>query len=123
MPVVATGLADGTVITDIINGTGITVHPASASIGATITCVPSPSYNDAIYVRNGYTNGGVNIYYDPFVKEGKTVPSWSKIPQQIRTTATTFDGDGTKFYDYRSSYVIPGQGENALRFPRLNVFD
>jgi hypothetical protein len=122
MPIRGTGITSGSIITDII-GDNITIYPNITTLGATITCVPQLNYNDTLYVRNGFTHGGVNLYYDPVVKEDKLVPSFSEIPQEIRTTGTVFDGDGTKFYDYRVNYVIPGQGEQAVRFPRLNVFD
>jgi hypothetical protein len=122
MPIRGTGITGGSIITDII-GANITIYPSITTLGANITCVPQLNYNDTVYVRNGFTHGGVNLYYDPVVKEDKLVPSFSEIPQEIRTTGTVFDGDGTKFYDYRVNYVIPGQGEQAVRFPRLNVFD
>jgi hypothetical protein len=122
MPVRGAGISNITVITDIIGG-NITIYPSITTLGANIVCVPSLNYNDSVYVRNGFTHGGVNIYYDPYIKEDKLVPSFSEIPQEIKTTGTIFDGDGTKFYDYRVNYVIPGQGEQAVRFPRLNVFD
>ena len=122
MPVRGTGISNVTVITDII-GANITIYPSITTLGANIVCVPSLNYNDTVYVRNGFTHGGVNLYYDPVIKEDKLVPSFSEIPQKIKTTGTIFDGDGTKFYDYRSNYIIPGQGEQAVRFPHLNVFD
>jgi hypothetical protein len=64
----------------------------------------------------------VNVYYDPVVKTNNTVPNYSEIPQEIRTTSTVFDGNGTLFYDFRDSYVVPGQGNKYLKFPRVNVF-
>jgi hypothetical protein len=122
MPVRGIGISNVTVITDII-GANITIYPSITTLGANITCVPQLNYNDTVYVRNGFTHGSTNIYYDPSIKTDKLVPNFSEIPQKIRTTGTIFDGDGTKFYDYRVNYVIPGQGEQAVRFPRLNVFD
>lgn len=126
MPVRGAGIINTTVITDII-GANISIYPSNVSaIGANISCVPSLNYNDTLYVRNGFTHGATNIYYDPVkdpIKPGKLVPNYSEIPQQIKTSGTIFDGDGTKFYDYRDTYVMPGQGEKALRFPHQNVFD
>jgi hypothetical protein len=72
--------------------------------------------------QNGFTHGGVNVYYDPIVKINNTVPNYSEIPQEIRTISTIFDGNGTLFYDYRDSYIVPGQGNKFLKFPRQNVF-
>ena len=122
MPIRGTGITAGSIITDIV-GANITIYPNINTLGTTLIGIPQLNYNDAVYVRNGFTHGSVNLYYDPTVKQGKTVPNYSEIPQQIKTSATVFDGDGTKFYDYRDNYVIPGQGEQALRFPKLNVFD
>jgi hypothetical protein len=99
------------------------VYPAVVSgISSTITFIPQPNYNNAIYVRNGFTHGGVNLYYDPVIKTNNTVPNYSEIPQEIKTTSTIFDGNGTLFYDYRDTYVVPEQGNKYLIFPRLNVF-
>lgn len=122
MPVKGTNLSNITVITDIV-GSNITIYPAATgSLSSTITSIPTPNFNDVIFVKNGTSHGGVNIYYDPVINSGNLVPSWSEIPQQIKTSGTIFDGDGTKFYDYRDSYVTPYQGERQLIFPRQNVF-
>lgn len=122
MPVKGSGLLANCQITDIVGNT-ITVYPAAVStVSSTLTFVPQPNYNNAIYVRNGFTHGGVNVYFDPIVKNNNTVPNYSEIPQQIRTTSTIFDGNGTLFYDYRDTYVVPEQGNKYLIFPRINVF-
>jgi len=123
MPVRGTGLASTTVIADI-NGANVVLFPAATgSVSSTITFIPMPNYNDVVFVRNGTSHGGVNIYYDPIINTGNLVPNWSEISQQIKTSGTIFDGDGTKFYDYRDNYVVPTQGEQQLVFPRLNVFN
>jgi hypothetical protein len=122
MPVRGTGLTANCVVTDLFGNT-ITVYPtAISSVGSTITFIPQPSFNNSIYVRNGFTHGGVNVYYDPVVKINNTVPNYSEIPQEIRTTSTVFDGNGTLFYDFRDNYVVPEQGNKYLKFPRVNVF-
>jgi hypothetical protein len=122
MPVRGTGLTGNCQVTDIV-GDVVTVYPAVISgLSPTITFIPQPGYNNTIYIRNGYTHGGVNVYYDPIVKTNNTVPNYSEIPQQIKTTSTIFDGNGTLFYDYRDTYVVPEQGNKYLKFPRVNVF-
>ena len=122
MPVRGTGLTGNCQVTDIV-GNIITVYPKAVSaVGSTITFIPQPNYNNSIYVRNGFTHGGVNVYYDPIVKNNNTVPNYSEIPQEIQTTNTIFDGNGTLFYDYRDTYIVPDQGNKYLKFPRLNVF-
>lgn len=88
----------------------------------TLTLVRAIDYYDTVYVRNGFTYGDTNIYFDPVVKSGKSVPDYSKIPQQIRTTYTIFDGNGTRFYDNRDEYVVPEQGDKYIKFTKIGVF-
>lgn len=125
MPIKAVGFGANSAVTDI-NGLDVTVYPGNvSSVNSTtsITFIPMPSINDVIYVTNGFTHGGVNIYYDPVVKTDNIVPNYSKIAQQISPTSTVFDGNGTLFYDFRDAYSTPGQGSSYIKFPRLNVFD
>jgi len=75
-----------------------------------------------LYVRNGFTYGGTNIYYDPIVKPNRIIPNYSIIPQQIRTQYTTFDGNGTRFFDNRDEYVLPGTGDKYIKFTKTGVF-
>jgi hypothetical protein len=84
--------------------------------------VSSVGYYDKIYVRNGFTHGATNIYYDPIVKTGKNIPNYSIIPQQIRVVTTRFDGNGTKFLDYRDTYSVPEQGDKYIKFAKNGVF-
>jgi hypothetical protein len=88
----------------------------------TLTLIKGIDYYDTVYVRNGFTYGGTNIYFDPVVKSGKTVPNYSIVPQQIRTIYTTFDQNGTRFYDNRDSYVVPEQGDKYIKFTKIGVF-
>ena len=88
----------------------------------TLSFVSSINYYDKIYVRNGFTHGATNIYYDPIVKTNKTIPNYSVIPQQIKVVSTRFDGNGTKFLDYRDSYSVPEQGDKYIKFAKNGVF-
>jgi hypothetical protein len=88
----------------------------------TLTLIKGIDYYDTVYVRNGFTYGGTNIYFDPVVKSGKTVPNYSIVPQQIRTIYTTFDQNGTRFYDNRDSFVVPEQGDKYIKFTKIGVF-
>jgi hypothetical protein len=88
----------------------------------TLTLIKGIDYYDTVYVRNGFSYGGTNIYFDPVVKSGKTVPNYSIVPQQIRTIYTTFDQNGTRFYDNRDSYVVPEQGDKYIKFTKIGVF-
>ena len=88
----------------------------------TLTLIKGIDYYDTVYVRNGFTYGGTNIYFDPVVKSNKTVPNYSIVPQQIRTIYTTFDQNGTRFYDNRDSFVVPQQGDKYIKFTKIGVF-
>jgi len=94
----------------------------SAALGTT-TIYQDMAYNDSLFVRRGFTHGGVHVYNDPSIKPGTLVPSWSAIPQQIKTTSTEFDGTGTQFHDYRDIYEVPAEGDSVITFPHTNVFN
>ena len=140
MEIYGNAIADGTSM--ITTNTYITSQLTSAEPGGSLGkrgtysvsqyyTVPTGSmqiyqdmiYNNALYVRQGYTHGGTHIYYDPVVKTGATLPNYSVIPQQIKTVNTEFDGNGTKFYDYRDKYSIPESGDSYVIFPHQNVFN
>jgi hypothetical protein len=75
-----------------------------------------------LYITNGRTYGGTNIYYDPVVKSGLTIPNYSVIPQQIKTVTTEFDGNGTRFFSNRDQYAIPEAGDKYIKFTKTGVF-
>jgi len=85
--------------------------------------VQSVEFYDKIYVRNGFTYGRTNIYYDPVIKTGNLYANYSIIPQQINTQYTSFDGNGTRFFDYRDEYSEPGTGDKYIKFAKLGVFN
>jgi len=164
-----------------------------------LTFVQPVNINDQIYVRNGFTYGSTNVYYDPVVKDGFTLPDYSIIPQQVNTQAslvavlgtgakagqivavnvrssgsgyqetpepiikflgdgsgasafarvvngaivgvtmltngtgyttvnvvasvfTIFDGNGTRFFDYRDEYTIPESNDKYIKFTKTGVF-
>jgi hypothetical protein len=98
------------------------VHIDSDAI-VTLEFVQEIDLFDKVFVRNGLTYGSTNIYYDPVVKTGNLYPNWSIIPQEIKTVTTMFDGNGTRFFDYRDSYTEPGTGDKYIKFPKLGVFN
>ena len=79
-------------------------------------------FNDKIYVRNGFTYGGTNVYYDRVIKSGKLIPNYSIIPQEIRIISTQFDGNGTRFLDFRDEYTVPESGDKYIKFAKTGVF-
>ena len=88
----------------------------------TLTFVKTITPYQKLYVRNGFTYGATNIYYDPIVKPNNLIPNYSIIPQQIKIQYTTFDGNGTRFYDNRDEYVLPESGDKYIKFTKTGVF-
>lgn len=88
-----------------------------------LSFVSSMEFNNTLYVRNGFTYGATNIYYDPVIKSNKIVPNYSIISQQVRIIATTFDGNGTRFLDYRDSYSVPEQGDKYIKFTQADALN
>lgn len=88
----------------------------------TLTFIQSVSFYQSVFVRYGFNYGTTNIYYDPLVKPNLSLPNYSRIVQEIRTTYTSFDGNGTRFYDNRDEYSVPGQGDKYIKFAKTGVF-
>ena len=89
----------------------------------TLTYLQEISFYNKLYVRNGYTYGATNIYYDPVIKPGNLIPNYSIIPEEVKILSTQFDGNGTRFYSYRDSYTIPEAGDKYIKFSKLGVFN
>lgn len=83
------------------------------------------NYFNTLYVRNGFTYGGTNIYYDSLIKPNRLIANWSIIPQFVRSelNATRFDGNGTRFFDNRDSYELPFSNDKYIKFANTNVFN
>lgn len=88
----------------------------------TLTFQTEMEFYDRIFVKNGSSYGGTNIYYDPVVKENNLIPNYSIIPQQISTEYTTFDGNGTRFFNNRDEYTVPGSRDKYIKFAKTGVF-
>lgn len=88
----------------------------------TLTSVQEIEYYDTVFVRNGNTYGRSNIYYDPIVKAGSTLPNYSVISENIDIQGTTFDGNGTRFFNFRDSFSAPNSGDKYIKFTKTNVF-
>jgi hypothetical protein len=87
-----------------------------------LTFEQTVDFYDRLFVRNGYTFGRTNIFYDPVVKAGNLIPNYSIIPEQIDIRGTTFDGNGTRFISNRDEYTTPGSGDKYIKFAKTGVF-
>lgn len=80
---------------------------------------------DRIRVFFGVTYGTAIVYYDQILSPGQTVPFYAVYKYQANSVAkkTTFNGDTTKFFNYRDSYYTPGSQDKYLKFPQYGVFN
>ena len=72
----------------------------------------------------GNTYGGSIMYYNPILNIGQTVPSYAvyKLQTNIITKRTTFNGDTTRFFNYRDQYYTPGAEDQYLKFQQYGMF-
>lgn len=89
----------------------------------TLTFVQSISFFQSVFVRFGFTFGSTNIFFDPLVKPTLSIPNYSIITQEVRTNYTTFDGNGTRYYDNRDEYAVPGEGDKYIKFKQKDVLN
>jgi hypothetical protein len=78
-----------------------------------------------VRVGNGETFNSSILVYDPLVQSGFSVPSYTNLTLNnvVSTQRTTFDGNGTKFINYRDIYAAPESGDKYLKFPQIGVFN
>lgn len=80
--------------------------------------------NQTVRVLNGETYGGsvLILANDPF-PQGSSELNYFSIPKTFTKIGTRFDGDSTRFIDYRDLYVDPGRGDKYVIYPKLGVFE
>lgn len=71
----------------------------------------------------GITYGGKNLFYDPSVKSGNTVPDYSILAEESLTDQTTFDANGTKFFALKDLYAGPDDNDTYIKWPQVGVFE
>lgn len=78
-----------------------------------------------VRVGNGVTYSSSVLVYDPLVGPNNSVPAYTNLTLNNRnsTQRTTFDGNGTKFINYRDIYAAPESGDKYLKFPQIGVFN
>lgn len=64
------------------------------------------------------------LFYDPAVKAGNNVPTYSLISQDPTSASqdTRFDAKGTRFANNRDNYVEPGTLDKYIKFKKTGVF-
>lgn len=82
-----------------------------------------------VKVADGKSHGFSFLTYDATLGTDQTVPKYNHWEGSIEADPTSntknytrFDGDGTRFFNYRDVYHDPESGDKYLKFPQLGVF-
>ena len=81
--------------------------------------------NQKVQVLSGATYGGAILYYDQTLVVGQSVPYYSIYRYQPNSSVlpTTFNGNTTKFFNYRDQYYTPNSNDKYVKFPQFGVFN
>lgn len=121
------GVTAGTVIGyEIVNQRGgIWRVNIDADELVTLEFVQEVRVGQKIKVQGGYSNGFTFMVYDYNVGAGSTVPAYRRWSTEIQATGeyTVFDGNGTRFFNNRDTYLEPESDDKYLKFPQIGVFE
>jgi hypothetical protein len=98
----------------------ININPVTTVV--TLSLVKGINFYDKLYVRSGTLHSGNYVFFDPTVKDNNTVPNYTVIPRVLNNKYTTFDGQGTRFFDNRDQYTLPESGDKYIKFTKTGVF-
>jgi hypothetical protein len=89
----------------------------------TLTFVEPINFFDKLFVRNGNTQSGNTLFFDPTIYSGHYVPGFSLLSlNRANNNGTTFDANSTRFLTNRDVATVPGVGDKYIEFTKLNVF-
>jgi hypothetical protein len=84
----------------------------------------SVDLGETVQVSQGFKYGGYVLEYGPGIdfSSGNTVPEYSILEPALKSDATTFDNNNTRFIDNISTYEAPDQSDKYLVFPKENIW-
>lgn len=90
----------------------------------TLLPVQEIEVNQRVRVLNGGTYSGSIMYYNQMLSPGQTVPFYSvvKLQSNAVTVRTTFNGDSTRFFNYRDEHYTPNENDQYVKFPQCCTF-
>jgi hypothetical protein len=103
---------------------GIWTIKIDANNLVTLEFTQSIAVSEQIRVANGASYSGSVLVYDPVLSVAQSVPAYRSLTRNNNdsTSRTTFDGNGTKFLNYRDVYTNPEVGDKYIKFPQIGVF-
>lgn len=80
--------------------------------------------NQRVRVIVGNTYNGAILFYNQILAPGQLVPFYDIYRYQPGQTAkkTTFNGDTTRFFNYRDMNYAPGENDHMVKFPQYGMF-
>jgi hypothetical protein len=90
----------------------------------TLSFVGTVNLHDYVQINYGLSQNNTIVYYDPVLKPGNSVPSYTILQTYLSssTNNTRFDNYGTRFINNRDSYSDPGAKDTWLKFPKIGEF-
>ena len=112
------------IVTQINQRAGVWKIKISADNIVTLDFVSEVFPNDTVRVSKGQSYGGSVLTYSSTIAKGNTVPEYIATATQNKPSfeKTTFDGNGTKFLQFRDEYAPPEINDKYLKFPKIGVF-
>jgi hypothetical protein len=90
-----------------------------------LTFVKNINLNERVAVTSGRTYGGGILIYSGAINTNQTVPAYQTFQYNPgnENSRTTFNGDSTKFFNYRDQFYNPGTQDKYVKFPQNGVFN
>jgi len=91
----------------------------------TLSFVQEVQINQRVRILNGKTYSGAIFYYSIDLHPGQNVPYYTlyRYTPVLNRKRTTFNGDSTRFFNFRDQYYTPGSQDKYVKFPQYGVFN
>jgi hypothetical protein len=106
---------------------GIWMINVSTDEVVSLTFVSEVAINQYVQIGGGQSYARTKLYYDPIIKQGHTVPSYSILTSVTRTItdATRFDMNATRFVNNKDTPGGPNSNPDTnnifIKFPKTNM--
>ena len=91
----------------------------------TLNFIKEIEVNQRIRILRGNTYASAVMYYSINLSAGQSVPYY--VPYYVKPSATvtrtTFNGNTTRFFNYRDQYYAPESQDKYVEFPQIGVFN
>lgn len=81
------------------------------------------SYSRVDIRIGGAKYGGKRTYFDPIPTQNEPQPTYRLLEDAVLGEQTTFDENGTRFFQYKDEYAEPDVDDKYMKFPQIGVFE